>query len=403
MARGRARGVGQPVERARVRARGAGARGGRARGRGAARRGAIRATSSSPRAGPRRTTSRCAARSRGERGRPRDEPPRAPVGGARRRGARAGRAARASAGCASLPDGTRRPGGSRARARRGGRAPRRAAGGERGDGGLAAGRARRSRMAHRAGARVHVDAVQSFGRSDDVARGRRHAQPRGPQDARPQVDRRAPHAAGPRRRAGARSAAARSAGVRPGTVDPVAAAGLAVAARHALASPARWAARRPAARRARGRPARRSRRARASTAPRASRAPHVTSVAFPGWTRPELVAALDLEGVAASGGSACSAGTAEPSAVLVAMGDAEAATSTIRFSLGEETTAEDVDAGPRGGRAGPRPRGSRASSTALRSARQCPTRGRRLRQSAPTSPLNGIQRTRVCVSVPWCE
>ena len=57
----------------------------------------------------------------------------------------------------------------------------------------------------------------------------------------------------------------------------------------------------------------------------------------------ELVAALDLEGVAASGGSACSAGTAEPSTVLSAMGDAEAATSTIRFSLGEETTAADVE------------------------------------------------------------
>jgi cysteine desulfurase len=65
-------------------------------------------------------------------------------------------------------------------------------------------------------------------------------------------------------------------------------------------------------------------------------------VAFHGWSSPELVAALDLEGVAASGGSACSAGTAEPSAVLLAMGDPGAATSTIRFSLGEETTTDDV-------------------------------------------------------------
>jgi cysteine desulfurase len=69
----------------------------------------------------------------------------------------------------------------------------------------------------------------------------------------------------------------------------------------------------------------------------------VASVAFPGWSSPELVAALDLEGVAASGGSACSAGTAEPSGVLAAMGDDEAATSSLRFSLGEETTPEDVD------------------------------------------------------------
>jgi cysteine desulfurase len=57
---------------------------------------------------------------------------------------------------------------------------------------------------------------------------------------------------------------------------------------------------------------------------------------------PELVAALDLEGVAASSGSACSAGTSEPSAPLIAMGDLEAARSTVRFSLGESTTHDDV-------------------------------------------------------------
>jgi cysteine desulfurase len=72
--------------------------------------------------------------------------------------------------------------------------------------------------------------------------------------------------------------------------------------------------------------------------------PHVTSIAFPGWPSAELVAALDLEGIATSAGSACSAGTVEPSRVLTAMGDPEAATSTVRFSLGEETTQDDVDA-----------------------------------------------------------
>jgi cysteine desulfurase len=56
------------------------------------------------------------------------------------------------------------------------------------------------------------------------------------------------------------------------------------------------------------------------------------------------VAALDLEGVATSAGSACSAGTVEPSLVLVAMGDPEAAASTVRFSLGEDTTADDIEA-----------------------------------------------------------
>jgi cysteine desulfurase len=56
------------------------------------------------------------------------------------------------------------------------------------------------------------------------------------------------------------------------------------------------------------------------------------------------VAALDLEGVATSAGSACSAGTVEPSRVLVAMGDAEAAVSTVRFSLGEDTAPGDIEA-----------------------------------------------------------
>ncbi|MDP9150224.1 MAG: aminotransferase class V-fold PLP-dependent enzyme, partial [Myxococcota bacterium] len=72
---------------------------------------------------------------------------------------------------------------------------------------------------------------------------------------------------------------------------------------------------------------------------------HVTNIAFPGWVAAELVAALDIEGVAASGGSACSAGTAEPSAALEAMGDAAAALSSVRFSLGEETTMRDIEDG----------------------------------------------------------
>ena len=76
----------------------------------------------------------------------------------------------------------------------------------------------------------------------------------------------------------------------------------------------------------------------------ARRAPHVTNIAFPGWRGPELVAALDLEGIAVSSGTACSAGTAEPSPVLAAMGDLEAAASSVRFSLGEDTTRRDIDA-----------------------------------------------------------
>jgi cysteine desulfurase len=53
---------------------------------------------------------------------------------------------------------------------------------------------------------------------------------------------------------------------------------------------------------------------------------------------------LDLAGVAASSGSACSTGAVEPSHVLVAMGvSRELALGTIRFSLGRETGPDDVN------------------------------------------------------------
>jgi cysteine desulfurase len=56
-----------------------------------------------------------------------------------------------------------------------------------------------------------------------------------------------------------------------------------------------------------------------------------------------MLAALDLEGVCASSGSACSAGSLEPSHVLTALGvGADAANSLVRLSLGRESTAEEV-------------------------------------------------------------
>jgi cysteine desulfurase len=196
--------------------------------------------------------------------------------------------------------------------------------------------------AGRAGVRVHVDAVQAFGRSDDVAAGadtRALAahKLRGPKSigaliARPSV------ALAPVLLGGSQER-----GLRPGTIDPVAAAGLAAAARHALGSPARWRSLRPLRDKLEAALLRLAPGARANGAD-ATRMPHVANVAFPGWQGPELVAALDLEGVAVSAGSACSAGTAEPSAVLLAMGDAAAAASSVRFSLGEDTTPADVDA-----------------------------------------------------------
>jgi cysteine desulfurase len=74
----------------------------------------------------------------------------------------------------------------------------------------------------------------------------------------------------------------------------------------------------------------------------ADRVPHVLNLSFPGWRGEELCAALDLERVSISSGSACTAGTAEPSPVLLAMVGAARAASAVRISLGEETAAEDL-------------------------------------------------------------
>ncbi|MDR3456506.1 MAG: cysteine desulfurase family protein [Verrucomicrobiae bacterium] len=56
-----------------------------------------------------------------------------------------------------------------------------------------------------------------------------------------------------------------------------------------------------------------------------------------------LMAGLDMEGICASSGSACSAGSLEPSHVVLALGKLEAANSLVRFSLGRDSTAEEVD------------------------------------------------------------
>jgi cysteine desulfurase len=75
----------------------------------------------------------------------------------------------------------------------------------------------------------------------------------------------------------------------------------------------------------------------------AERAPHVLNIAVPGADSEALLMHLDLAGVAASGGSACSTGAVEPSHVLVAMGvPRELALGAIRLSLGHGSSAEDV-------------------------------------------------------------
>jgi cysteine desulfurase len=56
-----------------------------------------------------------------------------------------------------------------------------------------------------------------------------------------------------------------------------------------------------------------------------------------------LLAGLDVEGVCASSGSACSAGSLEPSHVIAAIGKSGFANSLVRFSLGRFSTEEEVD------------------------------------------------------------
>jgi cysteine desulfurase len=75
----------------------------------------------------------------------------------------------------------------------------------------------------------------------------------------------------------------------------------------------------------------------------APRLDHVTNLSFPGRAGDELVAALDLLGVAVSSGSACSAGTTEPSKIITAMLGIERARSALRVSLGDATTDGEID------------------------------------------------------------
>jgi len=76
----------------------------------------------------------------------------------------------------------------------------------------------------------------------------------------------------------------------------------------------------------------------------AARLPHVTNFIIPGADREMLLMALDFEGVAASGGSACQSGAVEPSHVIAALGYDLAGAATLRLSLGRTTTAEEVHA-----------------------------------------------------------
>ena len=74
------------------------------------------------------------------------------------------------------------------------------------------------------------------------------------------------------------------------------------------------------------------------------RLPGTCNVCFRHIESESIVLGLDLKGIGVSAGSACTAGSVEPSHVLVAMGvPLDWAMGTVRCSLGRSTTAEDID------------------------------------------------------------
>ncbi|MEQ1856776.1 MAG: cysteine desulfurase family protein [Longimicrobiales bacterium] len=76
----------------------------------------------------------------------------------------------------------------------------------------------------------------------------------------------------------------------------------------------------------------------------APRAPHILSVGIPGVKDGNaLLMALDLEGVAVSGGSACLSGAAKRSHVMAALYGPDDPFAAVRFSFGRSTRAEEVD------------------------------------------------------------
>ncbi|HET9953924.1 MAG TPA: cysteine desulfurase family protein [Polyangiaceae bacterium] len=196
-----------------------------------------------------------------------------------------------------------------------------------------------SEVARRARMKLHVDAVQAFGKvdvrpwlplADRIAIAAHKI--RGPKGIGALAFR--GKAPGPVLRGGSQER-----GLRPGTVDPIACAGFRRAVQLASDGPARYAS--LAQRRDELEAAFRGlARVNAADSPRL---PHVSNLSFAGVSGDELVAALDLRGIQISSGSACAAGTAEPSPVIVAMHGRELARSAVRISFGDTTPPSALD------------------------------------------------------------
>ncbi|MFC4060780.1 cysteine desulfurase family protein [Planomonospora corallina] len=132
--------------------------------------------------------------------------------------------------------------------------------------------------------------------------------------------------------------------VRSGTLDAPAIAGLAAAVRAAVTRQAELAARLTALRDDLVRRVRQAVPDVILNGDPVNRLPGNAHFSFPGCEGDALLMLLDAKGVECSTGSACSAGVAQPSHVLLAMGaDGVRARGSLRFSLGHTSTEEDVD------------------------------------------------------------
>jgi cysteine desulfurase len=194
-------------------------------------------------------------------------------------------------------------------------------------------------IAHARGARLHVDAVQALGKmpathwqdADSVSVAAHKI--RGPKGIGALAFR-AEFSPKPLLHGGAQER-----GLRPGTPDPIAAAGFLAALQEARATIHGF-SRIGVLRDRLERELALHGLVNGADAPRLS---HVTNLSFRGFRGDELVAALDLLGIRVSSGSACSAGTAEPSPVIEAMLGRGRALGAVRISLGAITTADAVD------------------------------------------------------------
>jgi cysteine desulfurase len=196
----------------------------------------------------------------------------------------------------------------------------------------------------RAGATLHVDAVQAIGKLDPSVwlHGDSYAvaahKLRGPKGVGAFVWRCGRPVPRPLLHGGSQQR-----GFRPGTLDPISVIGFGAAWERLGDGPARNRALAPLRDRLEHAMGPRLQPNVSLAAAGPQRLGHVASLYSPDFTGEELVAALDLEGICLSSGSACSAGTAEPSPAILAMHGASRAAHTIRLSLGETTTEDEID------------------------------------------------------------